>query len=382
MEFAEELLTLAATGDIDAVLACAFKKCGHAIGLCDNAFGHIAEVGMDLLPCEPGRPADEDRGEQIEWLRTMSLADGPVIDERSGNPFRAMCADVVFRGEHIAKLIVFETHPFTEEDKRTITLLAAALAGILVDETGAQRLAGNLGAGFLNAVLAGRVPKVTAERVKRETRYDRVASWRIAATVAGGDKVPDAKQQARILKGISPCFGTVNDDAYCVLFPSDAEPVLRDNLCKVVGGTMGVSRAFRDIIYTPEHLEQARYALKTAVLSAKEYLRYDGLMLKETAEMLMRLPGGPARIRPEIIALSQYDRTHETELTDTLRTYLVNDRSLTETAKALFLHYNTVKYRMGMIREVTGLAAIDMQTACELLLSFEMFSGYVAPKKA
>ena len=50
----------------------------------------------------------------------------------------------------------------------------------------------------------------------------------------------------------------------------------------------------------------------------------------------------------------QYDRTHQSALVTTLRTYLDAGLNLTRTANALFVHANTVVYRLRRIRELSG----------------------------
>ncbi|WP_019154785.1 PucR family transcriptional regulator [Robertmurraya massiliosenegalensis] len=50
-----------------------------------------------------------------------------------------------------------------------------------------------------------------------------------------------------------------------------------------------------------------------------------------------------------------YDKEYEFELTTTLETYFKCNESLKETAKALFIHVNTLKYRLQKIRQITGL---------------------------
>jgi hypothetical protein len=50
----------------------------------------------------------------------------------------------------------------------------------------------------------------------------------------------------------------------------------------------------------------------------------------------------------------EYDRAHHCSLATTLRTYLDAGLNLTRTAKALFIHPNTVEYRLRRIRELSG----------------------------
>ncbi|MCD7778440.1 MAG: PucR family transcriptional regulator ligand-binding domain-containing protein [Clostridiales bacterium] len=61
-----------------------------------------------------------------------------------------------------------------------------------------------------------------------------------------------------------------------------------------------------------------------------------------------------------------YDRKNNTELVDTLSVYLKNNCIITNTAKALFTHKNTVKYRIQRIEEITGRSLSDPYSKNEL----------------
>lgn len=56
-----------------------------------------------------------------------------------------------------------------------------------------------------------------------------------------------------------------------------------------------------------------------------------------------------------VAALVRYDEQYRTQLTDTLEAYLQCDASVSVTAARLFAHRHTVRYRLGRVRELTGL---------------------------
>jgi PucR family transcriptional regulator, purine catabolism regulatory protein len=62
--------------------------------------------------------------------------------------------------------------------------------------------------------------------------------------------------------------------------------------------------------------------------------------------------------------LVRYDAEQQTTLVASLRCYLENDRSLRDAADRLFIHANTLAYRLRRIEELTGrrLASIDTLT--------------------
>jgi GAF domain-containing protein len=73
------------------------------------------------------------------------------------------------------------------------------------------------------------------------------------------------------------------------------------------------------------------------------------------------------RMRSAVDVLAAYDRKRRTSLLDTLERYLAQRRGALETARALFIHPNTLRQRLARIEELTGL---DLER--EDLLSLEL----------
>jgi hypothetical protein len=69
-------------------------------------------------------------------------------------------------------------------------------------------------------------------------------------------------------------------------------------------------------------------------------------------------------------------QNHSTELLTTLRTYLDNGRSLEATARELFVHPNTVRYRLKRVGEVIGWDATGSREA--LILQTALIIGAIA----
>lgn len=56
-----------------------------------------------------------------------------------------------------------------------------------------------------------------------------------------------------------------------------------------------------------------------------------------------------------VAALVRYDNQYRTQLVETLDTYLQCDASVSVTAARLYAHRHTIRYRLGRVRELTGL---------------------------
>ncbi|MGL4282454.1 helix-turn-helix domain-containing protein [Eubacterium aggregans] len=69
-----------------------------------------------------------------------------------------------------------------------------------------------------------------------------------------------------------------------------------------------------------------------------------------------------------MLTLRAYDAQHHTSLYETLGCYLENERNLTRTARALFLHRSTLLYRLSRIEALTHLDLEDPQLQLHLEL--------------
>ncbi|MDO4573061.1 MAG: helix-turn-helix domain-containing protein [Clostridia bacterium] len=144
----------------------------------------------------------------------------------------------------------------------------------------------------------------------------------------------------------------------------------------------GVSNMFSDLRQLAGHYGQALAALRSG---AKERLvDYRDHMLEH---MLSYIPSEqlPFLISPDIPLLQAEDERHALQLTETLKTYLACNCHLARTAEKLFIHKNTLLYRLNRIK---SLLHGDLDEADERLLlaiSFKLLrrkaaDGFVRPK--
>ena len=70
--------------------------------------------------------------------------------------------------------------------------------------------------------------------------------------------------------------------------------------------------------------------------------------------------------------LADYDRVHNTELCVTLQVYLEQTKSLVHTAEILFIHRNTVRYRVNKCMELMGTQFNDGSEVFSYILSLRM----------
>lgn len=69
--------------------------------------------------------------------------------------------------------------------------------------------------------------------------------------------------------------------------------------------------------------------------------------------------------------LLAYERADKSNLVDTLRTYLARNGNVAQAAKDLFIHRNTLMYRLERIQQVAGLELDDAETRLRLQLALK-----------
>ena len=80
---------------------------------------------------------------------------------------------------------------------------------------------------------------------------------------------------------------------------------------------------------------------------------------------------------PALSILNRYDVQNKTELYHTLDVFLRCDGILKDAADALYIHRNSLRYRMERIQELTGVDLTDGSVRFLLQMSFQIdrFTG-------
>lgn len=136
---------------------------------------------------------------------------------------------------------------------------------------------------------------------------------------------------------------------------------------------IGVSMPIQALTDLPMAYRQAKFALSyqkgPGVYACRDYALQYLMSNLRGQDMVTEL------LHPAIAALEQYDRENQTQLLQTLRVYLQEDRNQVETARRLHTHRNTVKYRLERIDQLTGIDFSDWQEQVYLNLSLLLEAG-------
>lgn len=148
------------------------------------------------------------------------------------------------------------------------------------------------------------------------------------------------------------------DSDHCMKSPLDDDRL--QNFLQILSANhifAAVSRAFLDLSQAGYALEQAKKAFDFS--RQKEGLGqlffYEDYILEDLAEtyLLHNLP--VHMVEPGLNELIEYDRLHGTALMETLTCYLDHQLDLHTASERMHIHFNTLKYRIQKIKDITGL---------------------------
>lgn len=137
---------------------------------------------------------------------------------------------------------------------------------------------------------------------------------------------------------------------------------------------IGISHAFSNIENFVNHFEQSYSALEhgqrlvseESICLYSDYQIFDLLSEIKKTETLGRF------CHPALETLRQYDYKNATDLYETLCVYLKQKQSIKDTANALFIHRNSLVYRLTRIHEICKIDLNDLNTVFLLHLSFQI----------
>lgn len=146
------------------------------------------------------------------------------------------------------------------------------------------------------------------------------------------------------------------------------------------GVAVGASCVFTDLNDLDDALRQARcscsYSRQAGKKTGLSY--YNDCKLQD----LLSQAGKHIPLLPfcddVLMQIRDHDRAHQTEYERTLRVYLMNGQSIQAAASILFVHKNTVLYRVGKLRELFGIRFGDSRQLSQLFCSFLIMDGACA----
>ena len=134
-----------------------------------------------------------------------------------------------------------------------------------------------------------------------------------------------------------------------------------------LGGTCHGPDAYAPAFAAAQTLDvMIKLGRRGTVIGARELGPY-GLLLRASSRDELE-----GFARGTLAPLVEHDRRHGAELTRTLRVFLEEDRVQRRTAARMFIHVNTVVYRINRIEQLIGRSLADPSAVFDLTLALRI----------
>jgi purine catabolism regulator len=273
-------------------------------------------------------------------------------------------------------------------DKLAAQRGAAVLALELAKEQAVQAAEERLRGDFVQAVLAG-MPADSEALLRRgqELGYD-LKRPHVALLCSVGEAGEAVAAQAAGLLGAALAAMKIaapsmrrDDGALCYLplpnhgqRPREVAELLRARLADDVPGILlALGKEAPTVATWPRSLREAEQALLLGrqLLDPERVLDFGDLGVYRLLALLRESPELWEFYRATLAPLADYDRLQDAELLKTLDAFFANLGNLTRTAEALHVHRNTLLYRLGRIKDISGLNLEDAEERLALWLALK-----------
>ena len=139
----------------------------------------------------------------------------------------------------------------------------------------------------------------------------------------------------------------------------------------LIGGLSGPAATLEDWsgVY-----KQAAQAMRLAErLNLNKIVDYDRLGVYQLLAELENLPSTRSFYDQIIGPLDRYDQRHRSNLVQTITAYFNHHGNISQTAETLFIHRNTLLYRLDRIQEMTGQNLDDPDERLALQLALKLW---------
>ena len=303
----------------------------------------------------------------------------PDLDENA-----LLAAPLVDGDEHLGILCCLARREFVDEDAELLGAVANQTAvGLKKAELIERLTAENIVKDMFDALAAGSVDAAEAKAGEARCDLSRPHLFlHVERAPEAGDNAPvwpelAARLEARLRRASPRAFFDSRHDRMRALTPlatdqeAAAERLRRacEQLAREERVVIGLSDVDRGAASARRRMREAADAARIgrSLVAAGGAVSYDGLGAYKYLVHLELDQAPHDRYRQSVEELIEYDRRRGSRLFETLEQFLADRCSVTASARALYIHPNTVRQRLDRIERVSGLHLPD-----EDLLSLEL----------
>lgn len=397
----EDLLEMVKDGcELQEMMDYGFRKLGNPILLLDASFNYLASAGVSddinepvweytvrngnvpdfflgYIEYDPGASGGIVSAEESDILK-MNSEYSDFINHR-------MTFIKITQHRHvIGYLAIMERREIiTEYDISILRLVGGFLAIELAKSVGKTNYNFTLIDNFLISILKNGIssPEEIEMRQKLLELRLKKSLYVITVEILSGQLSTDKKQHllSKLRSRLRRNTAVLLNRHIVILYDTDRtdkdfrEYVLGDirSVMKTEDCRANISHPFSSLTELYSHYVQTLHCIKMReVLGCeKTLLNYDDVIDYHMIFNFFDTTDPGALIHSSVKTLMENDRLNDSSYVETLFTYLKCGRNLSDAAKRMSLHYNTMKYRINRIISMTGIDFEDERVIFRLMVT-------------
>jgi hypothetical protein len=332
---------------------------------------------------------------QIPEVRDAKMTSDPVVVTCAASPLRKLSSKIFIDGKLVGILIMLEKESPITPDQIEILPVISRASGDAMARYAPFLIPGNTAyEKLLHNLLIG-APSESVLQVKGSlSKSSRFAALCIRQSRYLGQKHLRQEVSRDLLAQFPKLRFTYHEGGIAAVLPLGGRPSISadeiaclERLAEAEHLRIGISDVFLELNQFARRYAQAKRALelssrmheRSRVIVYTSWSFYDLLDHLQASEKFTGQSASQLGMfcHPALSILNRYDVQNKTELYHTLDVFLRCDGILKDAADALYIHRNSLRYRMERIQELTGVDLTDGSVRFLLQMSFQIdrFTG-------
>lgn len=315
-------------------------------------------------------------------LERVYSRDEPQQSTFSFTPHRFLAARIRDRFNVIGHACMLECcKPFEEEDGKLLQIMCRAIVFNMLYDAPAEMLAAKYFSLFTDLLDGLVTDDMEIEERRKILGLTLAGPYRLGLIQPRGSSIQASQYYLRetLMRQLPDSLGIVRNNE--ILFLLCGKSNLDDTLAilreRMFGSNteVGISRPFSDLKKLRLYYEQASQAVRLAEHSGETeriYL-YDQVFVRHMLSCAAKVCDPACFYDPDLIELMGYDQANNTHFTEDLLAYLESGRNVSVAAQKLYIHKNSMYYRISRIEEILGINLHDEDKCFSLQMSLRLY---------